>query len=758
MITELPVSQRALRSVDLPCDFAVVGGGLAGVCAAITAAREGLRVVLLQDRPVLGGNSSSEVRLWVLGATSHMGNNNRWAREGGVIDELLVENLWRNPEGNPLMFDLVLLEKVIAEPNLTLLLNTAAYEVEKAGEEIAAVRAFNAQNSTLYTVRAPLFCDASGDGIVGFLSGAAFRMGAESREEFGEGLAPDASYGELLGHSIYFYSKDTGRPVKFVPPAFALQDITTIPRWRHIGAKDMGCRLWWFEYGGRHDTVHATEEIKWELWKVVYGAWNHIKNSGLFPEAENLTLEWVGTVPGKRESRRFEGPVILTQQDLVKRNHWDDTVAFGGWSLDLHPADGVYAAGSGCNQWHSRSAYEIPYRCYFSRNIPNLFLAGRVISVSHVAFSSTRVMGTSAHGGQAVGMAAVHCFHDKLRPADLVEPKRMAALQNALLRNGQHLPRLRLRHELDQSLSASVTGSSTLRLGVLPTDGRSVALDAPWGMFLPLPVGPVPKLGIIVDAPKGGVLRVELRCGVRPDDHTPSEVLATLTRVLEPGLGQALEFKFPVAIDQPRYVLLAVFGTAEMAVQTSAQRLTGVLAVSRRGVKAVSSSGAQIVAPELGVDSFEFWTPQRRPEGRNLALTIDPPLDVFRPENILDGVDRPTDAAHAWLADLADPSPTLELKWDAPRTISSVDLWFDSDFDHPLESALYGHPERAVPFMVSSWTLKTGDGHVLATARNQRLSRAQVTLGAPISTDRLILECGPTHGGCPAAVFAVRVW
>ncbi|HVK46541.1 MAG TPA: FAD-dependent oxidoreductase, partial [Pseudobacter sp.] len=205
-------SKRSFVNREIQADLIVTGGGLSGVCCAITAARQGCKVVLVQDRPVLGGNCSSEVRLWVLGATSHMGNNNRWAREGGVIDEILVENTYRNPEGNAVILDMLLLDKVSQEPNITLLLNTAVYEVAKKDDHtIQSVKAFCSQNQTEYNLSAPLFCDASGDGVVGFLSGAAFRMGAESTEEFGEKFAPTEEYGELLGHTLYFYSKDTGR-------------------------------------------------------------------------------------------------------------------------------------------------------------------------------------------------------------------------------------------------------------------------------------------------------------------------------------------------------------------------------------------------------------------------------------------------------------------------------------------------------------------------------------------------------------------
>ena len=287
LIHEFQPDGRTPENESLIADLVVVGGGMAGVCGSITAARQGLRVVLVQDRPVLGGNASSEVRLWMLGATSHMGNNNRWAREGGVIDEIMVENVWRNPEGNAIIFDALLLEWVTREPNITLLLNTAVNSLDLDPEGmIGVVHAYCSQNETIYSVSAPLFCDASGDGILGFLSGAAFRMGAEAATEFDEGLGGAEPAHNLLGHSLYFYSRDTGRPVNYVAPSFALKEIGKIPRYRDFRVSDSGCKLWWLEYGGELDTVHGTEAIKWELWKwpTAFGTTSRTQVSSPMPQ------------------------------------------------------------------------------------------------------------------------------------------------------------------------------------------------------------------------------------------------------------------------------------------------------------------------------------------------------------------------------------------------------------------------------------------------------------------------------------------
>ena len=528
MHIEPPTEHRQFITKRIDCDLAIIGGGIAGTCCAITAARAGIRVILIQDRPVPGGNASSEVRLWILGATSHMGNNNRWAREGGVIDEILVENTYRNPEGNPLIFDSILLEKVHDETNITLLLNTAVFDVIKTDpDHIGAIRAFNSQNSTRYEVHAPLFCDASGDGVVGFLAGAAFRMGAERESEFGEKLAPNEAYGELLGHTIFFYSKDVGKPVRFIPPSFALEDISTrIPRFQGFNAGEHGCKFWWIEYGGRLDTIHDTEKIKWELWKVVYGVWNYMKNSGKFPEAENLTLEWVGTVPGKRESRRFEGDYMLRQQDVVEQHLHEDAVSHGGWALDLHPADGIYSEKPGCSQWHARGVYQIPYRCMYSRNIKNLFLAGRIISASHVAFASTRVQATLGEAAQAVGLAAALCLRDKLLPADISKVSHIHELQEGLLRRGQFIPEVPLKNPENLAHTAQITASSHLQLAELPANGPLLPLSKSWAQMLPVNAGQVPTVTLTVDVTEATILCLELRSSDRPTNHTPDVILA----------------------------------------------------------------------------------------------------------------------------------------------------------------------------------------------------------------------------------------
>ncbi len=759
MIYKEAQEKRALKCVEMQTDLTIIGGGLSGVCAAITAARQGLQVVLVQDRPVLGGNASSEVRLWILGATSHMGNNNRWSREGGVVDELLVENTYRNPEGNAVILDMILLDKVKQEKNITLLLNTAVYELEKGEDDtIKSIKGFCSQNSTEYLITAPLFCDASGDGIVGFLAGAAFRMGAETKEEFNELMAPDASYGELLGHSLYFYTKDTGQPVKFHPPSFALDVTKEIPRFKSFNAKEHGCKLWWVEHGGRLDTVHDTEQIKWELWKVIYGVWDYIKNSGNFPEAANYTLEWVGTIPGKRESRRFEGDYMLTQSDLVEQRTHKDAVAYGGWSIDLHPADGVFSDRQPCNQWHSKGIFEIPYRCFYSRNIKNLFLAGRIISVSHVAFGATRVMATCAYGAQAVAVAASLCLQLQKLPADLYNENYLPRLQQELMKTGQHIPHMALRDQQDLVQQADIKASSELSFtGFKQEDVLFKPLSVASGQMLPVSAGKIPAISIRVRAAEDSSLEVSLRTSSRQGGFTPDTVKSVRNISLKEGEQEvSIDFDYEALTEEYVFICFAV--NEKLSLPYTHERMTGVLSVFNGKNKAVSNNGKQQAMEGSGVDSFEFWCPQRRPEGQNIALQLSKAVDVFAVENCRNGIDRPTIRPNAWVADPVDKEPAIELSWTEAQSIKTIQLVFDTDSDHPMESVLMTHPETVMPFCVRDYRIEDENGSVVYEKKDNYQTRNEILFESSLQTKKLKIVFHHPSVQVPASLFAIRCY
>lgn len=742
-------------------DLVVVGGGIAGVCCAITAAREGVKVALIQDRPVLGGNASSEVRLWMLGATSHMGNNNRWSREGGIVDEILVENTYRNKEGNPVLFDMVLLDKVLAEKNISLYLNTIVHDIEKGSEkEISKVFAFNPQNQTEYEFSANLFVDSSGDGIVSYLSGASFRIGAEDKEENMELFAPDKDkYGELLGHSIFFYMKDTGKPVKYVAPDFALKHVEeAIPKVmkpEYFSTNQHGCKYWWLEYGGRMDTIHDTEAIKYELWKVVYGIWDYIKNSGKFPDSAHYTLEWVGVIPGKRESRRFKGHYMLTQQDIIEqRNHYD-SVAYGGWSIDLHPSDGVYSAENGCNQWHSKGIYPIPYRCYVSYDIDNLFIAGRLISASHVAFGSSRVMVTSGHGGQAVGMAAALCKKGNRMPADFIDATNIKELQRALIATGQYIPQLKLNDFGGKLTTAKLEVSSELALQHLNPNGDFFKLDYPVAILLPL-YGKVPQMKLKVKSSEATSIEVQIRTSLKSFNFTPDAMLFQKTYSLTAG-EQNLEIEFNEIGVEKGYYFICFMKNGAVELAESDQLITGVMSVYNYQNPAVSNYGTQRPPENIGVDTFEFWCPIRRPKGKNLAISFNPALNAFKSENLRNEIFRPLVGTNVWVADLSDENPTLTLIWKNTQWINQIKLFFDTDADHAMENVQMGHYDAAMPFCVKEFQIKDDNGNLVYSTTSNHQTVNNIILTEPLKTSTLVLSMKHPSKLVSAALFGIVV-
>ncbi len=761
MITDRFEISRSFRTEEIKADFVVAGGGLAGVCSAIAAARDGLRTVLVQDRPVLGGNASSEVRLWALGATSHMGNNNRWSREGGIIDEILVENTFRNKEGNPVLFDMVLMDKVQAEKNITLLLNTAVYRViKKDPGNISSISAFNLQNGTEYRISGKLFADCTGDGTVAYLAGASFRMGAEDRQEYGEAFAPDREkYGELLGHSILFYVKDTGSPVKFIPPDFALKDaqkhISKLQDRQYFSPGQQGCKYWWLEYGGRLDTVTDTEAIKFELWKVVYGVWDYIKNSGRYPEMETYTLEWVGLFPGKRESRRFNGLYTITQQDIIGQHRHYDAVAYGGWAIDLHPSDGVYASGKACNQWHSKGIYQIPYRCYVTPDIDNMFIGGRIMSSSHVANGSTRVMCTAALGGEVIGRAAAQCLAFSLKPADLVLPENIIRLQHELVVNGNFIPGISDRKDDTLTENADITVSSSLELSELPSDGTWFRLDYPAAELIPVG-GRVPVIRMTVEADGDTELEIQLRSSVKKENYTPDRTDAVHIKQLEKGRNE-ISVSFGMAYESPRYVFVCFMKNPKVRIPLSSRLVTGLTAVYNYTNPAVSNFGKQDPPAGIGVESFEFWCPKRRPEGKNLAMEFSPSLDAFGKTNLFNCCFRPYIGANAWIPASEDMGPELKLEWAEPKNIKGVRLFFDTDADHAMESVQMGHYDSVMPLCYREFSIFDGNDRELVHVEGNHQTVVTVDFDRTVVTESLTVRLVRPEGDICAGLMGIGI-
>ncbi len=415
-------------------DVCVVGGGMAGLCAAVAATRNGARTVLVHDRPVLGGNASSEVRMWIGGAH---GKN---MKETGILEEIQLENCYRNPTQVYSIWDSVLYEKAAFCPGLTLLLNASCCAGRMARGRLESITAWHLTSQTWHTIAAKYFIDCSGDSVLAPITGAQVRWGREARAEFDEDIEPTKADNKTMGNSLLIQMRETEEPQPFIAPKWAYKFHTEadLPN-RETGG---GGNFWWLELGGLNNTIRDTDKITHELMCVGYGVWDYIKNRGPKRQSlENWGLEWMGSLPGKRENRRYVGGHTLTQNDVRGGGAFTDIIAYGGWTMDDHHPAGLLYPGKPTLFHPAPSPYGIPYRCLYSINVPNLMMAGRNISVTHAALSSTRVMATTSILGQAAGTAAALCTRYGCDPASLY-PSRIAELQRTLMDDDIWLPGL----------------------------------------------------------------------------------------------------------------------------------------------------------------------------------------------------------------------------------------------------------------------------------------------------------------------------
>ena len=385
-------------------DLVVVGGGIAGTCTAISAARLGLQVALIQNRPVLGGNNSSEVRVHLNGQI----NLPPYPALGNLVRELDT-GLRGNAQPAVHYDDQQKLSVVRAERNVHLFLNMHAYKVEMQGDRIAAVIARHTMHGTRHRFTAPLFADCTGDGTLGFLACADYRMGRESRGQTDESLAPEEPDKMTMGASVQWYSAEMGQPASFPDCPWALQFNEESCHYLTRGD-------WDWEAGMNRDQITEFEYIRDHALRAVYGNWaflkNHSKGKAKFADRK---LEWVAFIAGKRESRRLLGDIILQQQDIQSGKRFPDSFVTSTWSIDLHYPDPKNTKHFPGQEFRSIAKftkikpYPIPYRSLYSRNVGNLLMAGRCISVTHVALGTVRVMRTGGMMGELIGMAASLC-------------------------------------------------------------------------------------------------------------------------------------------------------------------------------------------------------------------------------------------------------------------------------------------------------------------------------------------------------------
>jgi len=428
-------------------DVAVVGGGLAGICAALAAARNGATVYLVQNRPVLGGNDSPEIGVGAQGCLPSGFDPG----ETGIPKEICSE------EDRAQRSFIVTREK-----NIALVLNTHATGVRMADRAtIAAVEAVHTITGQRMAFPAAIFIDCTGDGCVGAAGGADFRQGREARSEFGESHAPEEADKYTLGTTLTYRGVPPGRvwlgpshpPMrKYVAPLWARK----LPSGIAGGRYSVRGEQWWLEWGGTKNTIDDAELIRDELLRIVYGLW------AVTPQQGPHELDWVQYVAGKRESRRLMGDYIMIERDVTMDQLFPDRVAVGGWGIDLHPPEGFYAYKSIPTPKELRDPrYSLPFRSLYSRNILNLLMAGRDISVTHVALGSTRVMVTCATQGQAVGTAAAICIHRQTTPRGVYR-NHLKELQQQLLKDGAYLIQVKNEDPCDLALSARVSASSCL--------------------------------------------------------------------------------------------------------------------------------------------------------------------------------------------------------------------------------------------------------------------------------------------------------
>jgi hypothetical protein len=740
----------------------VAGAGIAGCCAAIASARGKARTLLIDERDLPGGNGLLGVPI------NGAGDFNPDSRESGIVDEItrvqVIDNLSLSAA----------LDKLIkAEPYLTYLPEKVILSSQTEKQMIHQITATDANTDIRYTYNADIFCDCTGDAHLGVISGAEYRCGRESKEEFDEYFAPEKPdnllmSGVLFREAFLYNAKDTGSPVSFTPPSWAY----SFPDYNRavccVGAYDFNQGTWWHEHHGNVNEYTDPEKGRDELFRIVLGFWDYVKNYWSFRQkSTNYTLDRIAVTLAKRESNRLIGEYILTQKDVEEGAHFEDSVSMGGWPIDLHNKEGIFAKSGPYESSKTVMPYEIPYRCLYSKNIKNLLMAGRNVSVTHVALGTVRVQGTLGSLGQAAGIAAALCAQNSDLPSVYSQIK-LPTLLHACFCADLYFPGLvwqDFRDIVPQATSLSATSTSSYReflpkhmktATFVPSEETRIAVF-PLGLYQRIDTLAIPV------SSKTPCSEYPVSITVEASDDSDFTSCRLVTKTIKTAVfgedmifspagntwygneyGKRISVSLP--INQPipeKYVRLTVQGAAHLYFllqkPDELQQMNG--SVIREG-------------SVLNDDPFAFTlsNPILLP-GDHITTSL------HHVENIRNGVNRIVGSKmNLWMSDPTLSLPqSVEIQFSMQQTIDTVELIFDTD----LHTSPKAFKRNTPPFnVVQDYTIEWFDGkiwrNIVQCADN--ILRQRIHSFPAVNVLGLRFTALKTGGDLSARLFCLRAY
>ena len=700
-------------------DVAVIGGGISGTCAAIAAARNGAKTVLINSSAVLGGNSSSEIRVWTRGSS---GGGNIFSEEMGILGELKLRNQYINPHLSPIIWDEVLLESVLNERNITLLLNTLVVSTDYNNGVINYVEAFSTRGEMHYFINSKIFVDASGDGIVAASCNIDYVIGKESKSEFNEEYAPISPSSCTQGSSILFFTEKKDHPINFIAPSFAysIEEIDNLINndGRIVNEKTNGLDFWWVEYGGNTDMFKNANDVSLELKKLSYGIFNYIKNSGLY-DADNLDLVWIGNIPGKRESRRFKTDTIITYNDIKDKRVFDDVAFYGGWFLDFHPEGGIYSTEQSCVQIPV-GIYPIPLSSLYSSKVNNLLLCGRIIGTTHSSFASTRIMDTCALSGQAAGTAASVLFNKDETTSFLKENYSLVQdkLEDLLLVGKK--PNIS-KKDITIETNSTISKVPGIEDGYLSSEDKDI--------FICMPSTVVDKLSLVIDANQDCSISIKVRCDILPHRF---DIGYSDYKSIDLKKGRNFIKLNIFEINEPSYLTFSIKASSLISFPTLSETLAGIL-MGHVGLP-------KYYNPYVVLNNFSY-------------LSID---------NLLNGYNRPYNSYNAWVSEECE----CELKVKA-SSFNFLKLFFDPNLERELvssrqlrvnESHLIDNVFGVGPSLVKAFDIVAfKDKKEIETIQIRHNYKRVVNINFSETVDSIIIKFKQTWGEKRIRLFSLNI-